>query len=273
VAFDVIAVGELMLDVIVPPLHAARAVHDGISVRAGGVPVNAALAAARDGATAAVVGRVGDDPAAAAVERALSTAGVTPLLAVDRERSTGTFVQSGDAIVADRGANAALAPADVPASLEAHCVLVSGYALLHDDTEAAGRAAIERSGGLHTAVVTPAAPLLERVGARRFHRLAEGATAVVANREEARVLTGLEPPAAAAELAKRYSLACVTADAAGAFASTGRGVLHAPAAAAARGDETGAGDAFAGALLASLARGSDLGEALAAAATAAGESR
>jgi ribokinase len=270
VQIDLIAVGELMLDVIVPPLRPGRAEHDRIDVRAGGIPVTAALAATRTGASTAVAGRVGDDPAAAAIEHALSRAGVDLWLAVDAQLPTGTFVQSGQAIVADRGANAALAAGDLPATLDARCVLVSGYALLHQDTSAAGRAAIERARAEHVAVVAPAAPLVERVGARGFHRLAEGATAVIANEEEARVLTGLEPPQAAAELARRYSLACVTAGAGGAFAATRDEVLHAPAAGDGAGQMTGAGDAFAGVLLSSLVRGARLADALSAACAEAG---
>jgi sugar/nucleoside kinase (ribokinase family) len=100
---DLLAVGELMLDVIIPPLRPGRAAHDRIDVRAGGIPVTAALAATRTGAGAAVAGRVGDDPAAAAIEHALSRAGVDLWLAVDAQLPTGTFVQSGDAIVARPG--------------------------------------------------------------------------------------------------------------------------------------------------------------------------
>jgi len=269
VQIDLIAVGELMLDVIVPPLQPGRAAHDRIDVRAGGIPVTAALAARRTGAAAAVAGRVGDDPAAAAIQHALSRAGVDLWLTVDAQLPTGTFVRSGDTIVADRGVNAALTAGDLPATLDARCVLVSGYALLHEDTSAAGRAAIERAQGECIAVVAPAAPLVERVGAREFHRLAEGATAVIANDEEARVLTGLEPPAAAVELTRRYSLACVTAGAGGAFAATRDEVLHVPAAGGA-GQITGAGDTFAGVLLSSLVRGARLADALSAACAEAG---
>jgi sugar/nucleoside kinase (ribokinase family) len=259
---DVLAVGELMLDVIVPPIEPGRAVHEGVSVRAGGIPVNAALAAARTGAATAVAGRVGDDPAAAAIERALQRAGVSPLLAVDADLPTGTFVQSGESIVADRGANAAFAPADLPAVLEAGCVLVSGYTLLHEDTSDAGRAAIERARATAIAVVAPAAPLIARAGRRTFHELAKGATAIIANSEEAHLLTGLEPREAAVELATRYSLACVTAGTAGAFAASEGGVLHEPASDPADGQMTGAGDAFAGVLLSLLARGTQLSAAL-----------
>lgn len=111
-------VGEVMLDVFV----ATGARHGAIRVRAGGTPVNAALAI---GAGAVVLGRVGDDAAAAAIRRELRELELR--LAVDCERPTGTYVELADGTVfADRGANAALALDDV-LPLVADAVLVSGY--------------------------------------------------------------------------------------------------------------------------------------------------
>src|SRR5947199_135343 len=50
-----VAVGEVMLDVAAAELAPGRVVHAPISVRAGGSPVTAALAAAAEGVDAAVV--------------------------------------------------------------------------------------------------------------------------------------------------------------------------------------------------------------------------
>jgi hypothetical protein len=111
-------VGELMLDVYVT----TRERHGGVVVRAGGTPVNAALAV---GPGALVLGRVGDDAAAAALRAAL--AGVETRLAVDPALPTGTYVELADGSVhADRGANAALTLDDV-VPLTADAVLLSGY--------------------------------------------------------------------------------------------------------------------------------------------------
>jgi sugar/nucleoside kinase (ribokinase family) len=73
---DLVCVGEVLLDVTMPPLAQGAVIHAPIEVRAGGVAVNAALAAALAGAHACVVGRVGRDPAAAAIRDALERAGV-----------------------------------------------------------------------------------------------------------------------------------------------------------------------------------------------------
>lgn len=96
--------------------------HGEIRVRAGGTPVNAALAI---GGGAKVVARVGDDAAAAAVRHELRELELQ--LAVDRDLPTGTYVELADGTVfANRGANAALMLDDV-LPLAADAVLVSGY--------------------------------------------------------------------------------------------------------------------------------------------------
>jgi ribokinase len=261
VAFDLVAIGEVLLDVTAPGLVAGAVVHGPVRVRAGGVPVHAAVAAARTGARAAVVGRVGSDPAAAAIRDALARAGIEALLHEDRERPSGTFVEARDAIAADRGASAALAAGDIPSPLEARAVLVSGHALLHDDTVAAARRAITSAAAEYVAVVAASARLIESLGPGEFHERALGATALVANADEAHALTTLDPAAAAAELARSYPVVCVTAGAAGAFAAVGLEVVHVQVEPVS-GATTGAGDACAGVFLVSLARGLELRAAL-----------
>jgi len=118
VAGRIACIGEVMLDVFVT----TGGRHGAIRVRAGGTPVNAALAI---GAGAIVIGRVGDDAAAAAVRADLVP--IEHRLAVDDELPTGTYVELADGGVhADRGANAALALDDV-LPLAAWGVLLSGY--------------------------------------------------------------------------------------------------------------------------------------------------
>ena len=108
-------VGEVMLDVFV----GTQARHGPIRTAVGGTPVNAARAA---GTAAFVVGRVGNDAAAAAIRAELPGA----RLAVDFDLPTGTYVELADGTVyADRGANAALALVDV-LPLDAAVVLLSG---------------------------------------------------------------------------------------------------------------------------------------------------
>ena len=101
---DLIAVGDVMLDGALPAPVAGGRVHGRIELRAGGSAANAALAAARLGARAAVIGRVGVDAAGRLVADTLAAAGVEPLLARDPEARTGCVVViGGTSVVADPG--------------------------------------------------------------------------------------------------------------------------------------------------------------------------
>lgn len=258
--------GEVLLDIELPALEPGAVVHAPVRIRAGGTPVNAAFAAAALGAGAAVVGRIGADATGTAIRAALAEAGIEALLAVDERLPTGAFVEAGTGarrtVVADRGAGANLGVDDVPERLDAGAVLVSGYALLHDDTTRAAAAALARADARWRAVTTGSPALVRACGAEGVHERARGANVLLANEAEARALTGADPEQAAEELSHRYEVACVTLGPQGAVAAGGDRLVRAAPAAAAPGELTGAGDAFAAALLVSLVRGADLGAAV-----------
>jgi sugar/nucleoside kinase (ribokinase family) len=260
-----VAVGDVMIDVVAAAFEPGGRTHAAVRVRPGGSASLAATAAVAAGADATVVGRVGDDPAGRLVLDGLTAAGVRPLLALDPQVRTGGVVATPKGIVADRGANAFLVPADIPEPLHADVLLVSGYVLLHDDSAPAGLAALRRAVARWRAVDAAAAHLVERCGPQRFFELADAANAVLATEDEARALTGLaEAGEAAALLAERFGLACVKRGAQGAVAVVDGRVEEASVPAVA-GDGFGAGDAFGATLLVGLARGDDLAAALAAA--------
>ncbi len=247
-----------MVDVVCDrmPEPGAR-VHGRASLRAGGSAANAALAAAADKkANGCVLGRVGDDPAGDLVVATLEARGVAAQLARDAELPTGVTISLGDAVVADRGANAAFSPSDVPADLNADALLVSGFALFQEGSRDAARAALERFVGTWSAVDL-ASPQLA-AGAE----LDLGANVVFATAAEAKAVTGLEPEAAARELAKRFTVACVKLGAEGAVAVQGNDVERATAPPVVRTSPFGAGDAFAAVFLVRLVGGDRLGAAL-----------
>jgi sugar/nucleoside kinase (ribokinase family) len=246
--FDLVAVGDVMLDVIVPEVAPGTRRHAPISVRAGGSAVNAALAAAADGARVGVIGCVGADPAGALIEDELRRAGVDPLLTVDAESATGTVAYVGDAVVADRGANARLSPDDVPDVVDARAALVSGFVLFHPDTAPAGEAALARSTGL--TCVDLASPRLARV---------VPADILVGNEETIAALGGLEA------LARDELVVCETLGARGAVAARGAERASAAPAVVVPESPVGAGDAFAARFALALAGGASLAHALTAA--------
>ena len=205
-----------------------------IDVRPGGCAANAAAWAAACGAEAAVLGRVGNDLAGRALRAALEERSVEARLTVDTELPTGTFALVDGEMRTDRGANAS----DwlLPERLEADAVLVSGYL----DQEVA-LSALERAR----------APWIAVQG-----KALAGANAIFLNEHE---LGG----APIEQLGRSFRLVCVTAGAAGARAVLDGEVARAQPPQTHEGSATGAGDAFAAAVLVSLACGLPLQEAIA----------
>lgn len=265
---DLICVGDVMLDVRVDAGELARGgdVHGRVGLQPGGTSANAAVWAAAVGASTRVHGRVGADLVGRLLRTELEVRGVDTALVDDADAPSGTMLvvfEAGErSMVADRGANARLVPADLPSTLEAGAVLVSGYLLLQEGAREAGREAIRRSRAEWIGVETASWPLVEAVGRDGFAELANGATVVLANEREARSLTGREPVAAARALGERYRAAGVKRGAEGAVLVLDGEVYEAVPEAVDEIDPTGAGDAFDGVLLASLARGVEPGEAL-----------
>ena len=273
---DLICVGDVMLDVRVDAGELARGgdVHGRVALHPGGTSANAAVWAAQTGATARVHGKVGVDVAGRLLRTELEVRGVEAALVEDPTAPSGTMLvvfEAGErSMVADRGANARLEPADLPPTLEAGAVLVSGYLLLQPGAQEAGVEAIARARAPWIGVEAGSWPLVEAVGAR-FDELASGATIVFANDRESEALTGLGPEDAVRALGERYRAACVKLGAKGAvFVVDGDVYEHAPDPVV-EADPTGAGDAFDGVLLAALARGVEPAEALRSACSAGAE--
>lgn len=257
-----------MLDVAVDAGELARGgdVHGEVVVRAGGSATNAAVWAAAEGARVRLHGKVGDDLAGRLVRQAAEDRGVEPELAVDSKARTGAVLVAREAwersMVADRGANARLSPDDLPDHLEGVCVLVSGYLLFHPGSEAAAVAALGRARAEHVAVEAASWPLLREYGPGRFLDAAGPATVLLANGREAETLAGPDPEQAATRLAERFRLVVVKLGPEGVVVATGDGVERIPVTPVQEVDPTGAGDAFDGVLLAALALGAPLREAV-----------
>jgi sugar/nucleoside kinase (ribokinase family) len=268
-AVDLVCVGDVMLDIRVDAEALKRGgdVHGRVVLQPGGTSSNAAVWAAWSGASVRVHGRIGDDLAGRTLAASLTDRGVDVALTSDREASTGTMLvlhELGErSMVADRGANARLVPDDLPVRLDAGAALVSGYLLLHTEGHDAAVAAIERADAPWVAVEAASWPLVEAFGVERFFDDTVSATAIFANEQEARILTGMEGADAAQRLGERYRAAAVKLGDRGAVLVLDGARYDADPEPVAELDPTGAGDAFDGVLLAGLARGLEPVDALA----------
>ena len=266
---DVVVVGDVMVDVSVAAGQLARGgdVHGKVVVRPGGAASNAAVWAAWAGARVRLHGRVGADLPGRLLRESLAERGVEPNLAEDPETRTGAVlavVEGGErSMAADRGANARMSPGDLPHRLEAGAVLLSGYLLFHPDSEPAARAALERARAGHVAVDAASWPLVRDYGPARFLAATESATMLLANEDEARTLSPGEPEECARALSLSYRYAVLKLDGGGVTVGGPEGVATVPGRRADPVEPTGAGDAFAGVLLARLAHGVEMEKALA----------
>ena len=195
---DVAVVGSLNFDLT---LRTARMPHPGEAVAAtdfrsgpGGKGLNQAIAAARQGATAALIGCLGTDPAgdemvAALESEGVDVAGVTRLAHVASGLASVIVTDDAEnAIVVALGANASLDEEHV----HRHGRIVGDAKVLLVQLEVppdAVRAALEIARGAATLAVLNAAP--PRPIADDVLRLAD---VVVVNEGEAAALTGDPPP-------------------------------------------------------------------------------
>lgn len=255
---DVVVVGDLATDVVVlldgePAPGSDRPAT--IRSRGGGAGANVAVHLARLGTPVTLAGCTGDDAAGTGLLAELTAAGVTPAVRVVPGTATGTIVSLVEpggqrSMLADRGANLALAPGDVPTP--GRHLHLSGYTLFARAPREAGLAALAaaRAAGCTVSVDPASTGPLAAHGVDRWLADTAAATLVLPNAEEARLLTGCADPAAAARaLALRHPVAVVTLGADGALWAAGDRLVHRPAHPAAVLDTTGAGDAFTAGLL------------------------
>jgi sugar/nucleoside kinase (ribokinase family) len=256
----VVVIGDLMTDTVAHamlPLAKASDTPATVTMHGGGSGANIAAWLAFDGTEVAFVGRRGADIAGRNRDMELMGYGVDARLVMDPERPTGTCVvmvtHKGDqTMMSDPGANAALSADDLPKDLfTPGCHLhVSGYTLLNTGSRQATLAALSmaRRAGMTISVDGASSAPLERAGAEPFLQMTNGATLLLVNAEQGRVLTGRsEPEQAARVLNAWYPHVVMKLAAQGAlYYANGRpDPVRVPAPPIERiVDRTGAGDAF-----------------------------
>ncbi len=275
----IVCVGDLMTDVVA---LASGAMSYGSDTRArvrvtgGGAAANTAAWLGVAGHPVAYVGRVGDDVLGRAARADLAACGVDVRVVTDPERPTGACVvvvtPDGErSMFPDAGANAGLAPEDLPpdrfvAGTHLH---LSAYALLTEGSRAAALAALARAraAGMTVSVDPGSVHPLEAVGVTRVLDWLDGVDLLLANEAEAILLGGdPDPLAAGRNLLERFPQIVVKLGPHGA-AWLGRGAGQAvvvPAAEAVAVDTTGAGDSFAAGYLPAALAGAAPADALAA---------
>ncbi|MFF3667593.1 carbohydrate kinase family protein [Microtetraspora malaysiensis] len=276
----VVVVGDLMTDALARarfPLARASDTQAVVTMHGGGSGANIASWLAVEGNEVAFIGRRGADITGRNRDMELMGYGVDARLVMDPERPTGTCVvlvtHKGErTMLSDPGANAALAPEDLPRDLfsgGAH-LHVSGYTLINEGSRDAGLAALDlaRRAGMSISVDCASSAPVERTGAEPFLEWTHGAKLLLANIDQAKVLTGRDEPAAAAKVLTAWFPQVViklNKDGALWYTNNRSEPVRAPAESVDRiVDGTGAGDAFAAGFMPPWLVGKPPAEALAA---------
>src|SRR5882757_5640640 len=256
----ILVCGDVINDLLVKPFDGLGSwpgsdILATISARPGGAAANQAAWMAHLGADVVFAGRAGARDATYH-RRELARAGVRARLAADRAAETGSIVimvapDGGRTMFTDRGANLRLRRSDVPARLldGAAALHLTGYTfceppLLEVALHLIGQA---RARGLAVTIDPGSAAFLARMGPTAFLRWTEGAAVCFPNRDEAAVLTGeAEPLVMASRLTRHYGVVVVKLGGAGCvLAVSGEAPVLMAAHPARATDTTGAGDAFA----------------------------
>jgi ribokinase len=241
-----------------------------LSVATGGKGANQAVAAARAGGKPVFLGAVGTDSVGTDILAELATRGVDVSHAVRSAVSTGialiTVSADGEnTIVVSPGANSSLDAIEtaktVAALADASSVLLCQLEI-SADVVSASATVIEKAGGRFLLNLSPS-----RYVSPKLLGLADP---LILNETEASDLASsvIDSEADAKTVAKRLLATSrsvvITLGGDGAIVADKNGVTHVPAEHVTVVDTTGAGDAFAGTLAASLAAGSTLAHAVSA---------
>lgn len=267
----VLVVGDLMVDIVAAhrePIAVGSDTAARIGLVGGGSAANTACWLAHLGADVRLLAARGDDDLGRLAEAQLEQAGVGFVGVIVPDATTGTCIVLVDAqgertMLPDRGANDRLPVSAVIGALEPTpgWVHLSGYAILHEGSRNAGRAALSAglAAGAVVSVDAASTAPIKAVGAEAFLQWIDGASLVFANDEEIEALGGVRA------VLDHVDAVAVKHGAAGATWTDGREHLTVDALPVDAIDATGAGDAFAAGWIAAVRDGEDRDGALAAA--------
>jgi fructokinase len=265
-AYDVVSLGELLIDMVPLPAPAGAL---NFAAKPGGAPGNAAVGLARLGRTVAVLSKVGDDAFGRLLTSTIAAAGAsTEAIIVSTTHLTGVAVVTLDA-QGDRDflfyrqdcADVNYAPDEVPARLieTARILHVNSLVLASPVSASAQRhaMALARKAGILVSVDPNLRPLLwdsreAMIAAAR--EVVAAANILKIGEDELQIITGIADPRAA--LASLWHdgmrVAAITRGAAGATIVTREATVDVAGISVKVVDTTGCGDSFMAAFLTGL---------------------
>ena len=271
----IVCLGDVALDVVVRPAGGVLRGSDvagSVRIVPGGSAANVAVWAARLGAAAAFIGAVGDDQAGAWLRADLQREGVEahmPMVGAPTAAITSLVDGDGErAMIADRGAAAALAPEHIErAFLSPGCRLhLPAYSLFGEPMAGAAIRAVHygREAGGSIAIDSSSVGPLAAYGRERFLRLVEeiGPDVLFVNADEGAYLSGCTAAEDGVRSLRRLASLVVWKQGADGALALGDELVRAPGTHVEVVDSTGAGDAFAAAFTVAALGGAEVRTAL-----------
>ncbi|MBE3595755.1 MAG: carbohydrate kinase family protein [Hydrogenibacillus sp.] len=274
-------IGDAVVDIIVRhgEIQPATDTPSTVIVRAGGQGNNVAAWAAREGAAAQLIARIGHDVFGDFLVEEAERQGIAGHWIRDPSAETGKIVilvepKRGErTMFVDRGAGARLHPDDLPSLSSSSLLYVSAYALLGASSRRAVLLAREAAFARNLPLaVDPSSLTLIKTDRAPLIDFAQGATFLFPNYDEGAALTGArDPEAIVRELARFVRIPVLKLGQDGCLLYVD-GQMHHVQGHAIREvvDTTGAGDAFVGTFLAAYVKTRDVLHAAARAVTVAG---
>jgi ribokinase len=267
---DILVIGSLNADLVVRaprfPLPGETISGDDLQIIPGGKGANQAVAAARQGASVAMLGRVGQDSFGPFLLESLRSnqVDVTHIRADDPATGTATIIVDGsgqNSIVLSAGANGKVSPADVDSASALHPKLTLFQLEIPIPTVLYAAQRARKNGSRVILNPAPAKPVPDE--------LISLADFVIPNEIELSLLTGLEvKDVPSAEHAAKFLLGrgakhvIVTLGNKGALVVSGDQTVQVNAYKVDVVDTTAAGDAFIGGFASALLRGLEIEQAV-----------
>jgi fructokinase len=268
---DIVCLGELLIDMFPAEIGRGMVEVSAFRPKPGGAPANAAVAAARLGASSGFVGKVGEDIFGRYLEAVLRNEGVdTQGIQFDPQaRTTLVFIAMPDVHTAEfvfyrnPGADMLLRPDELPVDLlrSTRCLHFGSLSLIDEPIHSSALKAVEiarQAGALISFDVNyrPALWDSPQTAAQNVKKILPLVDLVKVNQTELELITGQTDlqEASQALLAYGPELCVITLGAKGSFFYNGRESGFVPGFKVETIDATGCGDAFIAGLLTQIAK-------------------
>ena len=275
--YDALCIGDIFYDLVFllddPPSnipHGGTVYSPQMKLMPGGIG-NVAAGVAALGGLACLVGRAGNDIFSEMYAQDLRQRGVDYHMMADKDKTTGLLTSlvdpSGErSFIVHRGANDDLAFTDILPMLEtvkARFLFTAGYSFFSPPQNEAIISIIKHFKERNTKIIfDPAVFNLVKIRQKYYEAALENSDVILPNAEEAKALSGEQDLLTALRMLSEHRTVILKAGPNGCLAASNGNIICYPGSISQAVDTTGAGDAFAAAVIFGFSHGYELEDVL-----------